>query len=117
MSLNAAAACDDDDSDLDAAYNVAQALSQQESDEVESACGARSESGTEASCESHTKRFTTWWVRVIYSAVVSLGKEWPESPDSGKPIQVVSACTGCSAEASVLKAVLVLWDWETQKGR
>eukprot|EP00438_Fugacium_kawagutii_P012509 Skav212717 [mRNA] locus=scaffold113:587152:587538:+ [translate_table: standard] len=92
----------DSDSEWDLAFQEEQILSQQESEEMESACEARSESGSESSSEGSCKgRLPCWWARVLYNAATALGLPWP---DSGRPLQIVSGCTGVSAEASVLKA-------------
>ena len=92
---------DDGDSDWDAAFQSEQLLSQQESEEVESACGARSESGSESDSEQSRTKLPCWWARVLFRAVKDMGHQWPHATE--KPLQVVSGCTGCSAEASVLK--------------
>ena len=91
--------CSDDE--WSRVYGEEQVLSQKDSEEMESACCAKSESGSEHESADSCK-FTVWWSRVLYSAVCSLGCEWPAAPN--KPVQLVSACTGCSAEASVFKA-------------
>lgn len=98
---------DCDDSDWDAAFRKEQDLSQQESEEMASACDARSESASESESESSTtsnKKLASWWAQVLVRAVESLGWTWPAKSSSA--LQVVSGCTGCSAEASVLKARL-----------
>lgn len=89
------------ESDWDAAFVSEQVLSQQESEEMESACGMRSESGSESESDRPRKKLPCWWARVIVKATEALGFDWPELPK--KPVQIVSGCTGVSAEAAVLK--------------
>ena len=96
--------------DWDAAFADEQDLSQKEVDDIESACDCRSESCSEHSSES--AKFTSWWSRVLFRAVSAMGIQWPACPS--RPVQVASACTGCSAEASVLKAGCMVGGWRYQ---
>ncbi len=82
--------------------------SRQESQDVEDACQLTPESGSESSDEesSHSSscpKLTSWWAQRLFRVVKSLGLEWNRR-DQRKPLQVISACCGCSAESAVLQA-------------
>ena len=81
-------------------------LSQQESEEMEEACQCASDSEVEP--ESPTRSDAgvsteSWWLSLLQSHFTASSLPWPDMKARGR-LQVVSACTGCSAEASALQA-------------
>ena len=93
--------------DWDEIYDQEEMLCQQEAEEQEAACEHMPdvESAEEADPGEPSGKVTSWWAQELRQAARALGLVWPE-PHS-KPVQVVSACTGSSAEAAVLKAGIV----------
>ena len=94
-----------------AAFSGEVASSQQELEQMDEACGeaALSSSDTESSSSSAYPRFSVWWTRVLYDAVLRLGMQWPGAHSEGSEqgcVYVASACAGCSAECAVLQASL-----------
>ena len=81
-----------------------QVSAEAEADEVESACKCRSQSDSETDSESPgpISRLSLWWARSLYRVVVSLGWQWPNFREL--TVQLISGCTGCSAECAALKA-------------
>ena len=92
----------------DEVYEQEQRSADAEADEVHSACACRSQSDSESESDSPgpCSRLTLWWAQRMYKVVRSMGYQWPEFGRTN--LQVVSACTGCSAESAVLKA-RALW--------
>ena len=81
--------------------------SRQESQDVEDACQLTPESGSESSDDESSQsssfpKLTSWWAQRLFRVVKSLGLEWPTR--DRKPLQIISACCGCSAESAVLQA-------------
>ena len=60
------------------------------------------DSDEESSDSSSCPKLTVWWAQWLFHAVRSLGFGWPAS-DQNKPLLVMSACCGCSAESAVLQ--------------
>eukprot|EP00434_Breviolum_minutum_P019709 symbB.v1.2.017388.t1/scaffold1357.1/size159079/6 len=91
--------------DWDDAYGDEIQVSQQESQDVEAACELSPDTSTESESESSgiSPKLVLWWTRVLRDALNDLGYSWT-APDPKHPLALVSACTGCSAEAAVLKA-------------
>jgi len=61
------------------------------------------DSDEESSESSSFPKLTVWWAQWLFHAVRTLGWNWPTS-DPKKPVLVMSACCGCSAESAVLQA-------------
>lgn len=97
-----------EDDDWGEAFQKEIQVSQEEENEVEETCGLRAESESESEASSSSTsgsslRFlTTWWAQTLFKAVTGLQLSWPRKRSS--PLRVISGCTGCSAEAAVLKA-------------
>ena len=97
-----------DDSDADSWDDPFQnelCLSKQEAEAVTDACAALPDGDSDEDDESSSStgfKLTAWWSQWLMNAATSLGWEWPGRVS--KPLRVISACTGCSAESAVLKA-------------
>lgn len=97
----------DDEDEWDDAFAAEKVASQESANEMAEACQMMSDSESDdESSESTNHGFASpWWARELYQAVVRLGYAWPkEYSKMDDPIQVISGCTGCSAESAVLKA-------------
>ena len=72
-------------------------------EEVE-ACEMRSDTESEDDVSSSSSQgfASPWWARELIQAAARLGFSLPRY--RSHPVQVVSGCTGCSAESAVLKA-------------
>ena len=99
----------EDDSEADSwedSFHNELSLSQQEAEAVNEACAALPEGESDADDDSSSSstgfKLTAWWSQRLLDAATSLGWEWPGRVS--KPLHVISACTGCSAESAVLKA-------------
>lgn len=104
FSASSVAATDGDDEEWDQVFQEEQTVCQQESQEVEAACELQSESSEDSAAESDESRsirVTSWWARQLFSCIQEMGRKilWPS-----KPIEIVSACSGCCPEAAVCKA-------------
>ena len=91
----------------DDAYDEELGEALQSSQEVEDACEISPQSSTESESESvRVPKLVLWWAQMFQSALRSLGLEW-NAPDPSRPVTIVTACTGCSAECAVFKARFV----------
>ena len=74
-------------------------------DLIEDACQCRENSDSESETLDEVESPDSphvWWVDTLRQVFQDAGVKWPRP--LREPLQVVSACTGCSAEAAVLKA-------------
>ena len=106
-----------DADDWEASYADEVKLTKQELEELEDACAHTPDSSPESESEPSTvPKLCLWRAQISHQAATSLGFEWDSglaaSPNrdvragATGPVVVVSACSGCSAEAAVFKA----WD-------
>ena len=88
----------------DEAYEEELLKSQEDADLVDEA----HESRTPSDSESETGPTDLWWVQVSKQLVHGMHYQWPVKSRSvrvsQKPLCVMSACSGCSAESEVMKA-------------
>ena len=72
---------------------------------IEDACQCRENSDSESETVDNVDAADVphiWWVDMLRQVYHESGLRWPRP--STVPVQVVSACTGCSAESAVFKA-------------
>lgn len=97
---------DPDPDDWDAAFAEELLGSQEDAEAVAEACDMMADtSSDEESSSSVSAGFASpWWARVLFQSVQRIGHAWPKGyGKTSDPVQLVSGCTGCCAEAAVLK--------------